>query len=130
MTSSLRHHILCVDDHEDSLEFLSVWLEQCGYLVSSAGAATEALHLATTGSFDLYILDGSLIDMESGEELYGCIRECDPHTPILIFSGDSRETTKARALSKGAQAYLTKPCDPDVIANVVKEFLKDGVRGG
>ncbi|HKX32141.1 MAG TPA: response regulator [Blastocatellia bacterium] len=126
----MRHYILCVDDHEDSLEFLSIWLEQRGYLVCSAGAATEALHLATTRSFDLYILDTGLTDPESGEELYGRIRECDPRIPILIFSGDPRETTKARALSKGAQAYLTKPCDPEVIANVVKELLEARVGGG
>jgi CheY-like chemotaxis protein len=128
MTLSLKYHILCVDDHQDSLEFLCIWLEQCGYHVSSASTIAEALDLARNRSFDLYLLDGHLTDLESGEELYERIREFDRHTPILVYSGDTRETTKARAFSKGVRAYLTKPCEPKVIDDVIKELLGEGWR--
>ena len=60
--SEFKCRILYVDDHEDSAEMLRLLLAPMSYEVRSALTAAEALHLARTESFDLYVLDKRLPD--------------------------------------------------------------------
>ncbi len=54
--------ILCIDDHEDTSEMLKLLLVQEDYEVMTAATMHEALELATTQEFDLYVLDKHLPD--------------------------------------------------------------------
>ena len=78
----------------------------------------HALLLAQKDSFDLYILDNWLPD-KSGVDLCLKLREIDPTTPILFYSGAALESDKTTALSCGAQAYITKPSDCDELVAAV-----------
>ena len=55
-----------------------------------------SLLLAKTDSFDLYILDNWLPD-RSGMDLCLRLREIDPKTPILFYSGAALEEDRQRA---------------------------------
>ena len=55
--SQPKCRILCVDDHKDTSEMLSMLLSQEDYGVSTARSAQEALQLAAGEEFDLYVLD-------------------------------------------------------------------------
>jgi len=78
-----------------------------GYEVATAGGYEEGLRLARAGGFDLILLDYRYAD-GTGEGLCRLIREFDPHTPILFFSGvDPR--LQREALSCGAQGFVLKP---------------------
>src|SRR5262245_12881477 len=124
LSHSDKKQILCVDDHQDSLDLLSTWLELCGYLATAASTMNEALLLAKNNHFDLYIFEGHLLDMEKGDGLCERIRSVDPCTPLVVYSADTRESTRMRFLSTLAQAYLNKPIDIDVIADVVKDLIE------
>jgi CheY-like chemotaxis protein len=119
----IRCHILFVEDHLDTQEIVSMFLQIEGYQVTCARTAAEALKLAGARTFDLYLLDSRLPD-ESGIALCGQLRESDPHTPIIFYSANAYETDKRQALAAGAQGYLTKPCSLTELEDLIAEFLQ------
>ena len=59
----------------------------------------------------------------SGEELTRRIREFDQTTPILFYSGAAYDSDKQAAFHAGAQGYLTKPPDVDVLIDEVVRLI-------
>jgi len=116
-------HILFVEDHLDTQEIVSMFLQIEGYQVTSAHTAAEALRLARAQAFDLYLLDSRLPD-ESGVALCKRLRESDPHTPIIFYSANAYETHKQQAMAAGAQGYLTKPCNLMELESLISEYLE------
>jgi DNA-binding response OmpR family regulator len=111
-----RKRILMVEDHEDDWELVALQLRD--YRFTFARDFDEGLRLAQRGYFDLYILDNWLPD-GSGIGLCRLIREFDPHTPILFYSGAGYERDIQEALRSGAQAYLVKPVIPNDLERAV-----------
>src|SRR6188474_556483 len=101
--------ILYLEDHEDTRELVTLVLRNESYTVTSTDTFDEALALVQTTSFDLIILDNSLVD-GSGLEFCRRVRKFDAVTPILFYSGGAYETDKLNAVRAGAQGYLVKPC--------------------
>ena len=108
MLSSVKPRVLCVDDDEDSREILSMMLKFRRIDTKTVGTAAQALSLIEAERFDLYLLDAWLPDLD-GFELCRRMREADPHTPILFFSGAAYEADKKRAIEAGANDYVIKP---------------------
>lgn len=121
--SDVKCHILFVEDHEDTQELVAMLLAIEGYKVTSARTVAEALHLARSGDFHLYLLDGRLPDGD-GEELIRRLREFDAHTPIVVYSAVAYEVDKQRALAAGAQAYIVKPSGPQELEQAIAEILE------
>lgn len=116
-----RKRILCADDHEDTRAMIALWLDMCGYEVTTAGSIAESLPLTERGGFDLLILDGWYRD-GLGLDLCEQIRRFDSHTPILFVSALAYADDIAKGLNAGAQAYLTKPVDMDVLEETIAEM--------
>ncbi len=122
--SGKRHtsrRILFVDDHEDMHTLLGAMLGKLGHHVMSVSNPLSALVLARNQGFDLVILDGLFTD-GTGIELCKRIREFDSFTPVVFFSGDSRESTRHESINAGAQAYVAKP-DISGLQSMVNELL-------
>ena len=60
--SRAKCRVLCIDDHADTSEMLKLLLSQEDYEVVTALSCAQALQLAQTGNFDLYVLDRRLPD--------------------------------------------------------------------
>ncbi len=90
--------------------------------MQSAQTVTEGLQLARSGEFQLYLTDLSFSD-GNGLDLIEKIRAFDTSTPIVVCSGDVREAVQAEAISLGAQAFLTKPIDVDLLVETIVEIL-------
>ena len=118
--SAQRRRILCTEDDADTREVLRLLLEVQGFEVICAENAQHAIGLARSSSFDLYLLDHWMPDI-AGDVLCTKLREFDPLTPILFYSGAAYESDKARAMAAGAQGYVVKPADPD---ELVSEILR------
>lgn len=118
------HRILCVDDDSDSCELITLMVQNAdeNWRVITAGGGNDALQLIAERPFDLYILDFRLPEM-SGIELCRLIRRTDLHTPIVFFTGMSREVDAANALEAGATKFLVKPTDLDVLTQTIEELL-------
>ncbi|HXU39265.1 MAG TPA: response regulator [Blastocatellia bacterium] len=106
--SASRKRVLCVDDHEDTRELMGVLLDAYGYEPVIAASVRDALESARSGGLALCILDHWLTE-SNGVQLCRQIREFDPHTPIMFYSGAGYLADIEMGLEAGAQAYLVKP---------------------
>ena len=123
-----KSKILLVEDHEDTSELMVLLLKQLDYEVATS-ASIDALALAESSNFDLFVLD-SLLPDGTGTELCQRIRQRDNSTPILFYSAQAFEHDKEEALSAGAQKYLVKPVDFGVFCNTVSELITGNRRRG
>ena len=116
--------ILHVEDDEDTRQLVEFILNAKGWQVVSVENATSAFKVAAAGGFDLYLID-NWIEGDTENALCRGLRNLDPHTPILFYSGAVFPSDVASALASGAQGYLEKPCTPEAL---VEEISKLGRR--
>jgi DNA-binding response OmpR family regulator len=109
--------VLCIDDHEDTSEILTLILAQEDYEVTTAVTAQQALELASSQEFDLYVLDRRLPD-GSGLELCQKLGALTPGVPCIFYSGDAYDIHRSEAFAAGADAYVAKPDIEGLIENV------------
>jgi CheY-like chemotaxis protein len=109
--------VLCVDDHDDTRFVLKSLLGFEGFQTEFATNAAEAIEVARSGNFDLYLLDSRLPDI-SGVDLCRELRKQYPDTPIVIYSGDAYPKQHSDAMQAGATAYVDKPNIDELIATV------------
>lgn len=118
--TSPKSRILCTDDDRDTRDLIAFVLTNGGFEVTCTGSTDEALHLAKTQSFDLYMVDSWMPNI-SGPELTKRFREFDVKTPVLFYSGAGFESDKENARLSGAQGYLIKPVsNEELIAEVIR----------
>jgi len=115
-----KKRILVVEDRDDERDLLRLVFEE--YDVAAAGGYDEGLRLAKREYFDLYVLDDR---MPGGRCIELClrIREFDPNTPILLYSGQDHSIDRSEALSAGAQAYFAKPIEVQEVLGTVTKLL-------
>ena len=119
----VKCRILCIDDHEDTSDMLKLLLVQEDYEVVTATTIQEALQLATSEEFDLYVFDKHLPD-GSGLELCTKLNEATPGVPCLIYTGDAYDIHRFEALAAGADGYVAKP-DIDGLIESVRKLLSE-----
>jgi signal transduction histidine kinase len=113
--------ILLVDDHQDTLEFMSRFLTLCGHQVVTASSSGDALSLGQQETFDLVISDLGLPD-GNGYELMGLLQGISPVKGIAL-SGYGMRADVDRSLAAGFSAHLTKPCDLSVLNSTIERVL-------
>jgi two-component system, chemotaxis family, chemotaxis protein CheY len=124
--SDSRQRVLVVEDSATMRGFVTAALEAAGpYAVTQAESGFHALKILPRGRYDLIITDINMPDI-NGLELVRFIRESETHkaTPLIIISTDGREADRDRGLKLGANAYLTKPFQPEQLLEVVRSLLK------
>jgi CheY-like chemotaxis protein len=121
-----KYRILCVDDDADTCEMLSFFLQEAGYEVVVAVSMVDGLKLATKEEFDLYLLDLRLAD-GSGIELCRQIRAFDSRTPVVVCSGDVRESVQRQALQVGVQHFLKKPVGLDNLHKTLALLIENNL---
>ena len=101
---------LAADDNEDSRKLASLILKREGMIVSQAEDGQQALDQATTGEFDLILMDLEMPVM-SGLDAIRAIRALQPPRTVKIvgLSAHADEAAKRECLAAGADAYLVKP---------------------
>jgi len=99
--------ILVVDDEPLTVRMLSVNLKASGYRVLAAYDGLEALKILDEQPVDLVLLD-IIIPGPDGFEICKHIHETSG-VPVIMVSARGQEKDKVRALTLGAQDYLTKP---------------------
>jgi DNA-binding response OmpR family regulator len=109
--------ILIVEDEDQLVHLLSLWLKRAGYHTIAARNGDEALRLFHEAHPDLVLLDIQL-PQRSGWEVCQRMRELS-HVPILMLTARGEETDKVKGLQIGADDYVTKPFGfPELLARV------------
>jgi DNA-binding response OmpR family regulator len=114
-----RCRVLIIDDHEDTSEMLKLLLGEEDYEVTIAVTMKEALRLAKSEEFDLYVLDKHLPD-GSGLELCAGLNKLTPGVPCIFYTGDAYDLHRVEAMAAGADAFVAKPDIDSLIENVNK----------
>ena len=118
----MAKHILIVDDDALLRRSLSFNLEQAGYRASSAESAEDGLNLARRDPPDLVLLDIGLPGMDGLDALRDFQQQAD--IPIIFVSARRRELDQALGLELGADDYVTKPFDLNVLLARIKAVLR------
>jgi len=92
--------------------------------VEAAEDGQDAIEKWKSKYFDLVLLDIELPDME-GTELLNRFEGNVPRTMKIMVTGHATLDNAVRALNLGADAYLTKPVDPEDLLRTVEEKLRE-----
>jgi DNA-binding response OmpR family regulator len=110
--------ILLVEDDKTISSRLCEYLKSDKHVVELVERGDDALAMLETYRFDVIILDVGLPDL-SGLEVCRRFRETGGATPIIMLTAMGAVSDKERGLDSGADDYLTKPFEHEVMANNV-----------
>lgn len=114
--------ILVVDDDRTFRLSTAELLRQDGHQVEAVGDASEAEVALRNGAFDLVLLDLRMPGL-SGVRFLEVLRMRGARLPVLMISGFGTVEAAVEALQIGADDFLTKPVDPDLLSAKVEELL-------
>lgn len=117
--------LLVVDDDPRNLFVMTSGLEQQGAHVLTALNGRKALELLATTSVDLILMDIMMPDMDG----YQAIQEirANPryaNLPIIALTAKALPDDRKKALLAGANDYLAKPADFEILLNMIHVWLK------
>ena len=118
----MSRHILAVDDDVLLRRSLAYNLEKAGYRVSTAGNGEDALAKVQVDPPDLVILDIGLPGMDGMDALRKLRQEMT--VPVIFLTARRRELDEVLGLELGADDYITKPFDIDILLARIKAVLR------
>lgn len=115
------HRLLVVDDDLEMRSMMTQFLRQNGYIALPAATEAEILTLLKDNRVDLVLLDVMLGD-ENGVEICARLRQ-DQDVPIILVSALSADHQRMAGYEVGADDYIAKPFNPDLLLARVKAVL-------
>jgi DNA-binding NtrC family response regulator len=115
--------ILLVDDDRAFRVSTATLLKEEGYPVVEAADGQAAVEELKAGGFDLILMDLRMPGVD-GVQLVEVLRRWGEDTPILMISGFGTVETAVQALHAGADDFVTKPVEPDVLTAKVADLLE------
>lgn len=118
----MAKHILLIDDDALLVKSLAFTLQQNGYRATTATSAEQGIALLGQDTPDLILLDIGLPGMDGLEALRRIERE--KQIPVIFLTARRRELDEVLGLELGAQDYITKPFNEDVLLARIKAVLR------
>ena len=116
--------LLVVEDDAPLQAALLRLLAQWGYATEQASTAGEALGWLERELFDLVLLDLGLPDCD-GLSLCRQLRRLPMHQPlVLMLTARDERTDKVRGFEEGADDYVVKPFDPELLRARLQALLR------
>ncbi len=115
--------VLLAEDDRDFGNILSQYISISGFEVKLARDGKEAWELFGQEKPDLCVLDVMMPEMD-GFTLGEKIKEARPEIPIIFLTAKSLKEDIVRGLKIGADDYITKPFDPEVLILRISNILK------
>ena len=119
----VQKRILVIEDERDIAELVRLHLTDLGFSVAVACDGNSGLHKASTGTWNLIILDLRLPGID-GLEICRRIRQNSSSVPILMLTSKSSELDRVVGLEIGADDYVTKPFSVLELMARVKAILR------
>lgn len=119
-----KKKILIVEDENQMVEMVKMRLEANNYFVLSASDGQEGLEKAKKEHPDLIILDLMLPKMD-GYKVCGLLKKDTRYRkiPVIMFTARAQEDVSL-GKEAGANAYITKPFEPQILLGKIKELLE------
>ena len=114
--------LLLVDDDRTFRLSTAALLRQDGHEVTEVADGQRAVELLKVDTFDLILLDLKMPGLD-GISVVEVLRKWGHDTPILMISGFGTVDTTVDALHTGADDFIMKPVEPDVLSARVESLL-------
>ncbi|MBX9403212.1 response regulator transcription factor [Lysobacter sp. BMK333-48F3] len=115
--------VVVEDDRYLREELLVPELLHAGFAAIGVASALELYRVLTAQSFDLVLLDLGLPD-EDGLRIAQHLRSLPAPVGIVMLTGYDSEHDRIRGLNAGADAYIAKPADMDLIVATLKNLAR------
>ena len=116
--------ILIVEDELKAAAYIRKGLSEHAYVVDVADNGIDGLHLATSGDYDLILLDVMLPGAD-GWSVLQAIRQTS-QTPVFFLSARDAVADRVKGLELGADDYLVKPFAFSELLARIKTILRRG----
>jgi len=116
--------ILIVDDEDGIVKLVKMYLEYNHYEVITAGDGQEGLDKAKSDGPDLIILD-LMLPKINGYKVCGLLKKDSRYAkiPIILFTAKAQEKDIKLGEEVGADAYIIKPFEPEILLSKIKELI-------
>jgi len=119
--------LLVVEDEPKLAAYLRKGLGEEGHRVDLAHDGVDGLHLATTGAYDLIVLDAMLPGID-GFALLAALRQSSS-VPVLMLTARGQVDDRVRGLQGGADDYMVKPfAFSELVARIEVLLRRHGAR--
>jgi CheY-like chemotaxis protein len=119
--------ILLIEDNNSILENLTEYFELEGYRILIANNGKRGVELARELIPDLIICDVLMPQMDGHEVLQLILETARTYEIPFIFSTSmSEKIDKTEALIAGADDYIIKPYDPEILLEMAKKWIRSG----
>lgn len=115
--------ILIIDDDKNIRRYLKTILQAAGYTPVCAETADEALQIMESHNISLIILD-IMLPGTDGFTFTKLLRDCKNDVPILMHTAKQLPEDIKEGFLAGADDYMTKPADEDVLLLRIKALLR------
>jgi DNA-binding response OmpR family regulator len=115
--------VLLAEDDRDFGNILSQYVTISGFDVALARDGKEAWEMFNQSKPDICVLDVMMPEMD-GFTLGEKIKEAQPDVPLIFLTAKSLKEDIVRGLKIGADDYITKPFDPEVLILRINNILK------
>jgi DNA-binding response OmpR family regulator len=117
--------ILIIDDEQDFIKMVELRIKSAGYEVVTACDGMDGLEKARAEKPDLIILDVMLPKM-NGDEVCRMLKFDTNYRkiPIIILTARAQKKDEVRAMEAGADAYLQKPFEPNILLDKIRDLLQ------
>ena len=115
--------VLLAEDDRDFGNILSQYITISGFDVSLARDGKEAWEMFEQNKPDICVLDVMMPEMD-GFTLGEKIKQAQPDVPLIFLTAKSLKEDIVRGLKIGADDYITKPFDPEVLILRINNILK------
>ena len=119
--------ILVVEDEPKTGTYLKQGLVEAGFVVDLASNGVDGLHLASTDSYDIAILDVMLPGIDGWQVLQG-MRRAGKEMPVLFLTARDQVEDRVKGLELGADDYLVKPFAFSELLARVRTLLRRGAK--
>ena len=127
MKSNTPLRFFVVENHQDTLDAIKMFLEAQGHSVETVPDMKSALKLAPKTKFDVLISDIGLPDGD-GWELMRKLREQIPNLKGIAMSGYGMRTDLEKSRLAGFAGHIIKPFGPVELNAALNNMLNEGPR--
>jgi CheY-like chemotaxis protein len=117
--------VLVVEDNKDLCNLLKMQLDD-KYKVYTAGDGVEGLKKVNLYHPDIVVTDQMMPEMTGTEMLQHMRNDFQiSHIPVIILTAKNDDEARLKAISMGANAYITKPFSKEYLIATIEQLLSD-----
>jgi type IV pilus assembly protein PilB len=124
-TTGTKPRVLAVDDEPITRMLMKLLLEKNQFEVLEATNGLQAIEIATREHPDLLLIDLNMPEMDGYEAIGKLRRNLSLATmPIVVITSEEGPGVERRVLQLGADDYIVKPFDPDILLSRVQAVFR------